>query len=622
LEHADFLETNDIADRHLAKAIDYLGTTESIGERHRFVNLDYAGLEIRHLGSIYEGLLEYRLGYAETDLVSVRRSGTELWEPRENYRGKTPIERVPPERSVTRGDLYLETDRHERRVTGSYYTPDFVVKYIVDRTLSQIVSKRRGQARANDEKESDAVLSIRVCDPAMGSGHFLVEATEFLAEELLTAEEEDLARELIEVSEQDDLESAKREVVRRCIYGVDVNQLAVELAKVSLWLATISKSKPLSFLDHRLKHGNSLIGARLSDLKEYPKRSQKAKAVSRDSTLPEFISEIFIDKLLGKIHEVEKIADDRLEDVKRKERVFSEFKSLPEYGKTKAIANVHTSILFGSEVLPTKRREARQVYFDLVYALDYPSNWAPKVKTRWFQDAQRLAEEKRFFHWELEFPEVFFPNGKESVDSGFDAIVGNPPYVRIYRGQIPEEETAYYTSTYVAAHMKFDLYVLFMELGLGLLTKDGFFSMIVPDKWMNSPYGEPIRRKILRLQLTELADLRGLQVFREASVDNVIPVIKNSSADRASQVSILRPSQTSMDALTKKPHGTRSIETFRQLPHMQIRPEVTDEDLVLSKRIQAVSINLGRICYVNWGLRTGTAEKTRTMIGGRKKGSR
>lgn len=622
LEHANFLERNDIADAHLARAVDYLGTTESLEERHRFVSVDYSGLEIRHLGSIYEGLLEYRVGFAETDLVSVKRSGAEVWTSREEYRGKTPIERLPLERVVASGDLYLETDKHERKVTGSYYTPGSVVKYIVSRSLEPIVNERKAEAREREDRQSDAVLSIRVCDPAMGSGHFLVEATEFLAEELLRAVEDDHVQGLLEPSERYDLEWAKREIVRHCIYGVDANELAVELAKVSLWLITITENKPLSFLDHRLKHGNSLIGTRLSDLKEYPDRPQRHKKGDRDSTLPGFISEIFLDNLIGKIRELEEVADDDLEDIKRKERVFSEFKSLPEYEKTKAIANVHTSVFFGNEVAATRRKDPKQVYFDLIYALDYPNNWAPRASTSWFQQAQGLAEDKRFFHWELEFPEVFFPKGVESLDGGFDAVVGNPPYVRIYRGQIPEEETAYFTSTYASAHMKFDLYVLFMELGLRLLREGGMFSMILPDKWMNSPYGEPIRTQILRLRLAELADLRGEPVFKEVSVDNVIPVVENRPASQDHQVRVFKARLGPSDTLVIEASAARNIRTFQQLPQMQIRPEISDEDIQLAKRIKAVSIDLASICYVNWGLRTGTAEKTRTMISERKDGSR
>ncbi|MFQ5909907.1 MAG: Eco57I restriction-modification methylase domain-containing protein [Thermoplasmata archaeon] len=624
LEHADFLETHEIADRHLSRALDFLGTTPSLEDSSSFVNVDYAGLDIRHLGSIYEGLLEYQLACAQSDLVSIRRNRREVWIEATEYRGKTPIEELPSDRKVLKGDLYLETDRHERKVTGSYYTPDYVVRYIVSSALGPIVQERRDAAKERSLSQSEGVLSIRVCDPAMGSGHFLVGATEFLADALLEAVVEDQANDPLPEDlpeEEYGLDWAKREVVRHCIYGVDINELAVELAKVSLWLATISKNKPLSFLDHRLKCGNSLIGAELADVKDYPSIGRGRVKRKRAASLPSFISEIFIDKLIGKIAELEAISDDRIEDIRRKEQVFTEFKKLPEYAKTRAIANVHTAVYFGNEVRPTAKRDASQVYYDLIYALDFPSNWDPKTRTLWFRRAQEIADAKRFFHWELEFPEVFFGEG-EMMTGGFDAIIGNPPYVRIYRGQISEEDTSYFSSAYDSAHMKFDLYVLFMELGIRLLRKGGHFSMIIPDKWMSSPYGEPIRREFLKWRLIELVDLRGIAVFRDVAVDNVIPVVSRSPPREDDEVVILRGEMGTSGSVMIEPVTSIGQDIFRQLPSSQIRLEISPLAVRVLDRIEEMSVRLGQICYVNWGLRTGTAEKTRTMITDKKSGPR
>ena len=142
---------------------------------------------------------------------------------------------------------------------------------------------------------------------------------------------------------------------------MDLNELAVELAKVSLWLITIAKDKPLSFLDHRLKQGNSLVGARLSDLMHYPGEKARGKGKEKDKdkgqvTLPSFVSPRFLQHLIGKIRELEEIGDDSLSEIKRKEEVFEEFRSLPEYTKAKAIANVHTCLLYTS---PSPRDRTR-----------------------------------------------------------------------------------------------------------------------------------------------------------------------------------------------------------------------------------------------------------------------
>src|SRR2546428_3770928 len=264
-----FSERWDIADRHLARAIDFLGTAPSLADPEQFVNVDYQGLQTRHLGSVYEGLLEYKLGFAETDLVSIRGKTGEVWTPATQAPSKLKIDKLPEERQVKAGSLYLETERHERKGSGSYYTPDYVGKYIVCNTIGTVVKEKRDKATVDGRRQSDAVLSVKICDPAMGSGHFLVEATEFLADQLLEALAEDHAAGL-ENAVDYTVEKARRDVVSHCIYGVDMNPLAVEIAKVSLWLSTVSQDKPLSFLDHRLKRGNSLIGARLIELRQFP----------------------------------------------------------------------------------------------------------------------------------------------------------------------------------------------------------------------------------------------------------------------------------------------------------------------------------------------------------------
>lgn len=617
LESLDFLEKYEISDKYLARAIDLLGTAPSLEKKNVFVNVDYAGLEIRHLGSIYEGLLEYRLGFAETDLVSVRDGKGERWVSVDEYEGNLPIGRMPSEMKVKKGEMYLETEKHERKVTGSYYTPDYIVKYIVERTLGPIVSEKTEAASKRHSKRSDAVLSIKVCDPAMGSGHFLVEAVEYLAEALLQAVEED-QRAGLSAEDEYGIEWARREVVRHCIYGVDLNELAVELAKVSLWLTTISREKPLSFLDHRLKCGNSIIGARLADLKEYPQVGGTKTKRRKATSMPAFISQIFIERLISKVRELEGIGDDRLEDIRKKEEVLAEFKQLAEYEKTKAIADVRTSTYFGNEVAPTQKKDSKDVYYDLIYSLDYPSNWEPKTRTSWFRRAQEIAENRKFFHWELEFPDVFFGGEQSGAGEGFDAVIGNPPYVRIYRGQISEEDRAYYTRVFESAHMKFDLYLLFVELGLDILGSTGRFAMIIPDKWMSSPYGEPLRRKILDWKLVELADLRGIRVFEDVAVDNVIPVIAKTPCGEEEVTEILRGQVDSSGSVIISPVNRVRQEVFGEFPQSQIRPEITDLSASLLRKIEDKSIKLGQICYVNWGLRTGTAAKTKAMISDKK----
>ncbi|MHA1962271.1 MAG: Eco57I restriction-modification methylase domain-containing protein [Candidatus Thorarchaeota archaeon] len=608
LDYVDFLQGNHISDRYLAGAIDLLGTSSNPDNKDEYVNVDYAGLEIRHLGSIYERLLEFRLAYAESNLVSVKKGGAEIWVDTADYDGKTPLEDLPSDRMAAEGELFLETKNHERKTTGSYYTPDYIVKYIVKNTIGPIVEERTRSSIDNNRKISNEILKIRVLDPAMGSGHFLVEATEFLADALLDAVEKDVKRKL-QPPVESSLEWAKREVVRHCIYGVDLNDLAVELSKVSLWLSTVSADKPLSFLNHRLKCGNSLIGARMSALRDHPKLKGRKQKKTVETSIPSFISEIYIDELIGKIKELDALSDDNPKNIRRKEQVLEEFRHLPEYSKVKAIADVHTSIYFGNKVPSTKKKSPKEVFYDLIYSLDYPSNWEEKTRTTWFKEGTRTAHEKRFFHWELEYPDVFFEEGKERENPGFDVAIGNPPYVRIYRGALDREDIDFWKERFNSAHMKFDLYVLFMDLSLDLTRDGGRFSMIVPDKFMNTPYGGPIRSKILKdTRVESFLDLRGVKVFEDASVANVIPVLKKGDP-RDSQFSVLKYADGGFQESNRIPQQT-VISDMDGI----FRLSVTASDLGIVSKIIKESITLDRVYYVNWGLRTGTKEKTRTYV--------
>jgi len=284
-----------------------------------------------------------------------------------------------------------------------------------------------------------------------------------------------------------------------------------------LWLTTIAKEKPLSFLDHRLKQGNSLVGARLSDLKYYPGGNNNQN--DDQVTLPSFVSPRFVQHLIGKIKELEDIGDDSLSDVKLKESVFEEFRSLPEYTKARAIANVHAAVYFGNEVeprsTPSGAKSADMVYHDMFWAVGGDeSEWRRKTRGRWFDDAQKIAANRSFLHWELEFPEIFFEGGEVKANPGWDAVVGNPPYVR---QELLGELKGYFEQKFLVYHGVADLYVYFVERGMDLLRKDGFFSYIMANKWMRANYGESLRTWMKSRCIEEIVDFGDLPVFPEAT---------------------------------------------------------------------------------------------------------
>lgn len=496
-----------IGDSFLADAIDLLSRS-GIGEGGMgFV--DYSTLEIRHLGSIYEGLLEYKLMVAESDFVVTGSEKERRWITLEDYNKEKSKKKAFDEFDefdrARKGELYLSTDRGDRKATGSYYTPDYIVNYIVANTVGPVVEERWKIAEEDKSSNVDATLSVKVLDPAMGSGHFLVGAVEFLAVKLMAAAQRDIETGLVEDDGQFTNDWAKREAVSHCVYGVDLNDMAVELAKVSLWLTTISKEKPLSFLDHRLKKGNSLIGARISDLKNYPGGNRKDE---NQASLPSFVSPLFIKNLIGKIKELEGVGEDTLSDIKRKEKIFEEFKTLPQYTKAKAIANVHTSIYFGNQIDPSRNKDPEMVYHDMFWGVaGDEAEWRRKTWGQWFKQAQETAAERSFFHWELEFPEIFFESGRRKDNAGFDVVIGNPPwgaYLTCDDGRYLSGESGYK----VACNGSVDTYSMFIECGLRLLKKETWMSYITPDTFLRKDDHLTTRALLLKdtciLELLEL----------------------------------------------------------------------------------------------------------------------
>lgn len=524
------LEKWTIGDLFLADAIDLLSRSRVNGGGRGFV--DYSTLEIRHLGSIYEGLLEYKLRVADEDMVVNGGEWIKLEDYNKDRKQKKVFSDFDEFDGVKNGQLYLATDKGERKATGSYYTPDYIVNYIVKNTVGPVVNEKWKEAEANKKSFMSATRSVKVLDPAMGSGHFLVGSIEFLAGKMLLAAQKDI--EAGRLSEDGHLTPnwARREVVSHCIYGVDLNDLAVELAKVSLWLTTISKDKPLSFLDHRLKQGNSLIGARLSDLNFYPDLKKKSE---RSQTKQTVLSDIFIDKLLGKIKELEKINDEKLEDIKKKEKIFKEFKELDEYKKSKAIANIYTAVFFGNEVTPSPTRESKKIYYDLIYALDYPSNWAPKVHQPWFKRAHEIAVEKSFFHWELEFPEIFFEGGAPKEKPGWDAVVGNPPYFSI--ATLSDDEKQYLSNGFSEVFAgNSDILYYFMTLAVNISARNKFTGYIIGRYFQESKYGAKLRKYLSsNTQLVKHVDFLNYQVFgAEVNVLACISIYQNKPPERDS----------------------------------------------------------------------------------------
>ncbi|HLB70585.1 MAG TPA: TaqI-like C-terminal specificity domain-containing protein, partial [Candidatus Methanoperedens sp.] len=511
------LEKWIIGDMYLADAIDLLSRSKANGSQRGFV--DYSTLEIRHLGSIYEGLLEYKLQVADEDMVVNGGEWVKLEEYNKDRKQKKVFLDFDEFDRVKKGQLYLATDKGERKATGSYYTPDYIVNYIVKNTVGPVVDEKWKEAEEKKQSFVDATLSVKILDPAMGSGHFLVGSIEFLSGKLLTAAQRDIEEGRLAEDGHLTPDWARREVVAHCIYGVDLNDLAVELAKVSLWLTTISKDKPLSFLDHRLKHGNSLIGARLEDLPYYPdinaKKKEKRVKDEAQQTFEVDIERPFFDKIVKILNNLTDINDDTIENIHKKKDIFEKLVNSPEYLRIKALANLQTSIYFG--VVTTEfNKQPKDGYYKILWALRKDEEgWRKDTNREWFGKARKLAEEKSFFHWELEFPEIFFEGGAPKENPGWDAVVGNPPYVRQEQLK-PNKE--YFKLTYETYHTAADLYIYFFEGAHKLLKNSGNFGFISSNKFMRSTYGQPLRQLLTKnASLKQIIDFGELPVFPEAA---------------------------------------------------------------------------------------------------------
>lgn len=427
-------------------------------QEFNFGAIDYADLEVRQLGDIYEGLLG---GHLELAMPGANK-------------------------------LIVMGEHVALQESGTFYTPDWVVKFLVDTTLSPLISafnedahvKAAVAANVQDDSFANLVLTLNVVDPAMGSGHFLVRATEWIADRIVEHPTTKLATATAEQESRADAAIAywRRRVVESCIYGVDLNPLAVELTKLSLWLTCIAFDEPLSFLDHHLRTGNALIGTRIAQLGGLPTR------------VPEQATLSLGDQLSGNIHaaisviaDIEKSESSSLEVVKTKETRWNE-EVVRRLTPFRDIADLWCAAVAGLPLTHLEYYEfGRLVLLELAakHKTDRAKLAKEKAELLKLHEAQflKLRNDLQPFHWELEFPEAFFDeSGDTKRNPGFDAILGNPPYISTqttsglnYRPAL-HQLWGYVDDTYV--HFIFSGFSLLRDGGqFGFITSDTFFTL-------------------------------------------------------------------------------------------------------------------------------------------------
>jgi len=566
-EQQTFLETYRVGDRDLAGAIDKLARRPQDTQDFAADSLiDYRDLSERHLGTIYEGLLAYTLQVASEPMVELRSSHQII--PQTQAPGHDVV------RIYHTGEVYLIPDAGQRKTTGSYYTPDYIVKYLVEHTLKPVLDAAVRHL-PGDEEQIQAVLAINVLDPAMGSGHFLVEVVEYMARYLV-----ELGVSPQEKGEQEaDLLYWKRRVAHQCIYGVDANPLAVELARLSLWLATAARGYPLRFLDHHLRAGNALVGAWLAEsatskhLTELAvkKRASSPPAVTAPTAQDQtkvvqfsiFEDQAFTERLstaLQITRRIEQIPGNTLHEVKQQEAAYASlrthfvsiYQDLLDLG-TAALSGLQIERWDACAAYAIKTPEERK-------EVPYAEQFAQIV-----EQARTMSQRGHFFHWELEFPDIFFEyDGTPRGDrAGFDAVVGNPPYVRQEK---INSEKPFYQEQYDVAHGSADLFVYFFEQGLRLLRPGGRLAYITSNSWLRAHYATPLRRFLRQhTDIEQIIDLGNTRVFTDApDMTPALQIVRKQPPEASSHAKVALFSRSDTIRDFRENLAERFVEIFIQ----------------------------------------------------------
>jgi len=435
-----------VPDSVMASALDALSYERSSGAR-RYIN--YRDLSVQQLGSIYERLLEFEIVRDETGALTVRPN------------------------------LFA------RKNSGSYYTPDELVGLILDETLEPLITERldafrTALARLHDKDAEDyrrrelrdadpanAILSLRVCDPAMGSGHFLVSLVDTLADHVLDAMAEAAALGIdlhytspladkiediratilknaraanwtIDEEQLDDRHIVRRMVLKRCVYGVDKNPMAVELAKVALWLHTFTVGAPLSFIDHHLHAGDSLFGLWVRDAID------KATAMGGELFYNEALRNA--QRSAEAMKTIEALTDVEIAEAHRSAAMYEDVElmtgelngfvsflhaldwlNLDRDGK--ALARLWLDGRFGDPIPIARGRKSPEG------GMAKPEE--VEAFTAIWERARALIGEERFLNWQIAFPGVWDNWASKGREGGFDAVVGNPPWDRFEFEEVP-----------------------------------------------------------------------------------------------------------------------------------------------------------------------------------------
>jgi hypothetical protein len=358
---------------------------------------------------------------------------------------------------VPKGAMVLQPSE-ERRRSGSHYTPRALTEPIVRTTLEPILARLRG-ADGRPPRPAQ-ILDLKVCDPAMGSGAFLVEACRQLGDALIEAWHTHDAKPTIPPDE-DEVIFARRLIAQRCLYGVDRNPVAVDLAKVSLWLATLAKDHALTFVDHALRHGDSLVGLSRKQIEAFHWEPDAPRFQAGFETMRVREHVARVAELRQRIRE----ADEKTSDWELR-RLWDDAQF--ELSNVRLFGDLVLAAFFEGKT--TKERRAKRGE----YASATVSGEAQRYRV-WLDEWRHAEQPLAPFHWEIEFVEVF-----ERVNGGFDAIVGNPPFLGGMRisSVLSTAYKDFLYGSFEGCSNRADLVAFFFRRAFELLHNGGAFGLI------------------------------------------------------------------------------------------------------------------------------------------------
>lgn len=389
-----------------------------------------------------------------------------------------------------------------RHKTGSYYTPDGLVQVLLDSALEPVIADAITKHPANPV---EALLALSIVDPACGSGHFLLAAARRLAAHVARLQANG-------TPSAGEYRHALRQVVARCIFGVDVNPMAVDLCKVALWMEAVEPGLPLTFLNSHIQHGNALLGVTSDQMaKGIPdaawdaydgddtqtaaalkKRNRKAAGGQRSfDILWSNPGDAEAQAVTQAVAELDAASDANVEALVKKEQCWEDILGSPEYVHQKFVADAWCAAFFWPKQ-PGEMADAAPTN-ELWRQIRDGQGQAPALTAR---TVHALAERLRFFHWHLQFPQVM-------AKGGFDLVLGNPPWVRQELLKIEKRLFTQFASFASTA----DASVYFVERGVQICSSSGFVAMLTPNKWFRSAYAEPLRVLVRqRCQVTFIVD--------------------------------------------------------------------------------------------------------------------